>query len=87
MSLSFAVTGDLAAQISWQQSQNLFQGSTPDPAADPPEATFVSTLGDLAVAYNGTNPTEANSEDATVGGVTFVSTQSGANFGGSRTPH
>ena len=70
MSLTFAATGELAAQISWQTPVNLFQGDATD-------ETFVSLNGDGLVAYNATNllGNGAIGMDTTVNGVLFTATE------------
>lgn len=57
-------TSAQADVITWSPSVNLYQGATVE--------TFVSTNGELAVAYNNTLSTNGAAADATVNGVTFV---------------
>ena len=70
MSLTFAATGELAAQINWQTPVNLFQGDATD-------ESFVSLNGDGLVAYNATNllGNGAIGMDTTVNGVLFTATE------------
>lgn len=75
-SLALLSTQGYAAEITWEQPINLFQGTTTQ--------DFVSTNGDPLVAYNATNLTGNGTTgvDATVNGVVFVGAEVGTTIVG-----